>query len=249
MTKDAAIALVTGANKGIGRAIAQRLAGLGMTVLLGSRDPDRGQEAAAALREAGGDVHPLILDVTDPAGIRAAAGQVASRFGRLDVLVNNAGIPGTEGGRQAPGAVSVDTVRAVFETNFFGVIMVTEALLPLLRRSPAARIVNVSSGTGSLHHMTDPAHYMSKLPGRAAYPVSKTALNALTVQYAKALAPDRIPVNAVAPGACATDFTKGLPYRLTRTAAEGAEIAVRLATIGPDGPTGGFFDDNGPVPW
>jgi NAD(P)-dependent dehydrogenase (short-subunit alcohol dehydrogenase family) len=245
VTDDATIALVTGANKGIGRAIAQRLAGLGMTVLLGARDPGRGQEAAAALREAGGDVHPLILDVTDLAGIQAAAGQVASRFGRLDVLVNNAGIPG----RQVPGAVSLDQVRAVFETNFFGVIMVTETLLPLLRRSPAARIVNVSSGTGSLHHMTDPAHYMSRLPATVAYPVSKTALNALTVQYAKALAADRIPVNAVAPGACATDFTKGLPYRLTRTAAEGAEIAVRLATIGPGGPTGGFFDDNGPVPW
>jgi len=197
VTKDTTIALVTGANKGIGRAIAQRLAGLGMTVLLGARDPDRGQEAAAALREAGGDVHPVILDVTDPAGIQSAARQVASRFGRLDVLVNNAGIPGRGDGRQAPGAVSLDTVRAVFETNFFGVMMVTEALLPLLRRSPAARIVNVSSGTG----------------------------------------------------ACATDFTKGLPYRLTRTAAEGAEIAVRLATIGLDGPTGGFFDDDGPVPW
>jgi NAD(P)-dependent dehydrogenase (short-subunit alcohol dehydrogenase family) len=136
VTDDATIALVTGANKGIGQAIAQRLAGLGMTVLLGVRDPGRGQEAAAALREAGGDVHPVVLDVTDPAGIQAAAGQVASRFGRLDVLVNNAGIPG----RQVPGAVSLDLVRAVFETNFFGVIMVTEALLvlrlPLLRRSP-----------------------------------------------------------------------------------------------------------------
>jgi NAD(P)-dependent dehydrogenase (short-subunit alcohol dehydrogenase family) len=151
--------------------------------------------------------------------------------------------------RQSPGAADLDTVRAVFETNFFGVIMVTEAMLPLLRRSTAARIVNVSSGVGSLHNMTDPGHYMSRLPAALAYPTSKTALNSLTVQYAKALAADRILVNAVAPGPCATDFTKGLPYPVTRTAADGAEIAVRLATIDPDGPSGGFFDDGGRVPW
>jgi NAD(P)-dependent dehydrogenase (short-subunit alcohol dehydrogenase family) len=251
MAEDADIALVTGANKGIGRAIAERLAGLGMTVLIAARDPGRGREAVAALRAVGGDVHLIVMDVTDPASIRAAAAQVADRFGRLDVLVNNAGIAGGGDGRQTPGAVSLDLVRAVFETNFFGVIMVTEALLPLLRRSKAARIVNVSSGTGSLHNMTDPAHYMSKLPAAAAYPASKTALNAVTVQYAKALAADRIPVNAVAPGACATDFTKALgpSYAITRTAAEGAEIAVRLATAGPEGLTGGFFDNDGTAPW
>jgi NAD(P)-dependent dehydrogenase (short-subunit alcohol dehydrogenase family) len=245
VTDNATIALVTGANKGIGRAIAQQLAGLGMTVLLAARDPGRGREAAAALRQAGGDVHQVILDVTDPASIQAAAGEVAAQFGRLDVLVNNAGVAG----RQVPGAVRLDSVRVVFETNVFGVIMVTEALLPLLRKSPAGRIVNVSSGTASLHHMTSPDHYMSRLPATIAYPVTKTALNALTVQYAKALAADRILVNAVAPGACATDFTRNLPYPVTRTAAQGAAIAVRLATIGPDGPTGGFFDDDGPVPW
>ena len=251
MADDAAVALVTGANKGIGYAVAQRLGGLGMTVLIAARDPRRGEVAAAALRAAGCDAHPIRLDVTAPATIRAASALVADRFGRLDVLVNNAGISERPGGRgrQTPGAADLGVVRAVFETNFFGVIMVTDALLPLLRRSPAARIVNISSGTASLHHMTDPAHYMSKLPAAAAYPVSKTALNALTVQYAKALASDHILVNAVAPGACATDFTKGLPYRVTRTAAQGAEIAVCLATTGPDGPTGGFFDDDGPVPW
>jgi NAD(P)-dependent dehydrogenase (short-subunit alcohol dehydrogenase family) len=248
MPHDTPVALVTGANKGIGHAIARRLAGLGMTVLVAARDPRRGEDAAAVLRAAGGDAHPITLDVTGPATIKAAAAQVASRFGRLDVLVNNAGIPGTPGG-QTPGAADLDVVRAVFETNFFGVIMVTDALLPLLRRSAAARIVNVSSGVGSLRHMTDPTHYMSKLPAAAAYPTSKTALNSLTVQYAKALAADHILVNAVAPGACATDFTQGLPFSITRTAAQGAEIAVRLATIGPDGPTGGFFDDDGPVPW
>jgi NAD(P)-dependent dehydrogenase (short-subunit alcohol dehydrogenase family) len=248
MTHDAAIALVTGANKGIGRAIAERLAGLGMTVLIAARDTQRAGNAAAALRAAGGDAHPIVLDVTGPATIYAAAAQITGRFGRLDVLVNNAGISG-DLDRQTPGAADLDVIRAVFETNFFGVIMVTDALLPLLRQSPAPRIVNVSSGVGSLHHMTDPGHYMSKLPAAAAYPTSKTALNSLTVQYAKALAADHILVNAVAPGACATDFTKGLPFPTTRTAAQGAEIAVRLATTGPDGPTGGFFDDDGHVPW
>ncbi|CAO5157765.1 hypothetical protein FAIPA1_10200 [Frankia sp. AiPs1] len=120
-------------------------------------------------------------------------------------------------------------IRSVFETNVFGVVMVTEALLPLLRRSAAGRIVNVSSGVGSLGNMTDPGHYMSKLPAAAAYPTTKTALNSLTVQYAKALAADGILVNAVAPGACATDFTRRLSLPATRTAAQGAEIAVRLA--------------------
>jgi NAD(P)-dependent dehydrogenase (short-subunit alcohol dehydrogenase family) len=255
MPHDSTIALVTGANKGIGQAISQRLASMGMTVLMGSRDAGRGEQAAAELRAAGGDVHPIVLDVTDLASIQAAAAHIGDWPGRLDVLVNNAGISGRRpgpvpgAGGRVPGSFDLTTVRAVFETNFFGVIMVTEAMLPLLRRSEAARIVNVSSGVGSLRDMTDPQHYMSTLPASGSYPTSKTALNSLTVQYAKALAADGILVNAVAPGACATDFTRGLPRPISRTAAQGADIAVRMATIGPDGPTGGFFDDNGPVPW
>lgn len=172
MPHDSTIALVTGANKGIGRAISQRLAGLRMTVLMAARDAGRGERAAAELRSAGGDVHPVVLDVTDPGGIQAAADQVRDRFGRLDVLVNNAGISGGSAGRggwQTPGDIDLATVRVVYETNFFGVIMVTEALLPLLRRSAAGRIVNVSSGVGSLRNMTDPGHYMSGLPAAAAY--------------------------------------------------------------------------------
>jgi NAD(P)-dependent dehydrogenase (short-subunit alcohol dehydrogenase family) len=241
------IALVTGANKGIGREIAAQLAALGSTVLLGARDPGRRADAVAALRAAGGDVHPLALDVTDPASVTAAAAEVERGFGRLDVLVNNAGI---SGGRAAlvPGAVDLDAIRSVFATNVLGVIAVTEAFLPLLRRSPAARIVNLSSSVGSLTRMSDPAHYFARMPAALAYAPSKSALNQITVQYAKALRPDGILVNAADPGPCATDFTAGLPG-ITRTAADGAAVAVRLATLPADGPTGAYLSDAGAVPW
>jgi NAD(P)-dependent dehydrogenase (short-subunit alcohol dehydrogenase family) len=247
MNGNATIALVTGANKGIGFEIARQLAASGMTVLLAARDVQRRDQATAVLRSAGLDVRPVTLDVTGPASIEAAAQQVGADFGRLDVLVNNAGIAGSGTGR--PGTANLDAVRAVFETNVFGVMRVTNAMLPLLKRSPAGRIVNVSSGVGSMGYMTDPDHYMSRLPAVAAYPASKAALNALTVQYAKELGPLGILVNAAAPGACATDFTKNLGRVISRTAADGAAIAVKLATLGPGGPTGGFFDDDGPVPW
>jgi NAD(P)-dependent dehydrogenase (short-subunit alcohol dehydrogenase family) len=185
--------------------------------------------------------------------VQAAAQQAGADFGHLDVLVNNAGISGHPGaghpGAGSPGTADLDAVRAVFETNVFGVMRVTNAMLPLLKRSAAGRIVNVSSGVGSMGYMTNPDHYMSRLRAVAAYPASKAALNALTVQYAKELRPLGILVNAAAPGACATDFTKNLGMAISRTAADGAAIAVKLATLGPDGPTGGFFDDDGPVPW
>ena len=248
MSDEATIALVTGANKGIGRAVADRFAELGMTVLVGARDVEKGAEAAAEIRAAGGTAHPIGLDVTDQRGVTAAAEEIGARFGRLDVLVNNAGIAG-ELGAQSPGSARLDGVRAVFETNLFGVVTVIEATLPLLRRSPAARIVNVSSGTSSMTWMTDATHYLSRMPGSLGYPVSKAALNMLTVQYAKVLSHDGILLNAVAPGACDTDFAKGLPFQLTRTAADGAAIVVRLATLGRECPTGGFFDDDGKVPW
>ena len=241
------IALVTGANKGIGLEVARRLGALGMTVLLGARDPGRGDEAVAKLRAGGLEVHPLTIDVTGEESVRAAAEQVGERFGRLDALVNNAGISG--GTRQTPGSVDLGVVRAVFETNVFGVIRVTDAMLPLLRRSPAGRIVNVSSGTASMTHMTDPGHYLSRRPGVAGYPPSKAALNLLTIQYAKELRPLGILVNAIAPGPCDTDFARDLGMSLPRTAAQGAAVAVRLATLGAEGPSGGFFDEDGPVPW
>jgi NAD(P)-dependent dehydrogenase (short-subunit alcohol dehydrogenase family) len=238
------IALVTGANKGIGRQIVAQLAERGMTVLLGARDPARRADAVEALRSAGGDVHPLPLDVTDPASVQAAAEHVDAEYGRLDVLVNNAAITGARS--QAPSSAEVDEIRRVFDTNVFGVIRLTNAMLPLLARSPAPRIVNMSSSVGSLAQAADPTSPLADLPASAAYVPSKTALNSITVQYAKELGKDGILVNLGCPGYCATDLNNHSGYR---TAAQGAAIAVRLATLGPDGPTGGFFDDDGPVPW
>jgi NAD(P)-dependent dehydrogenase (short-subunit alcohol dehydrogenase family) len=246
------VALVTGANKGIGRAAAEQLAARGMTVLVGARDPHRGEDAAAALRAAGGDVHALTLDVTDPATVRAAARQIEERFGHLDVLINNAGITGSgqispeDAYDQVPSTVDLDMVRAVFETNVFGVIAVTNAMLPLLRRSPAPRIVNVSSHAASLTIGSDPDGMLAGLLPSAAYSPSKTALGALTVQYANELRKDGVLVNAVAPGFVDTDSNNHTGFL---TPAQGAAALVRLATLGPDGPTGGFFSEDGPVPW
>lgn len=246
------VALVTGANKGIGRAAAEQLAALGMTVLIGARDPHRGEETAAVLRAAGGDVHAVSLDVTDQTVVQEAAQQIEERFGRLDVLINNAGITGSgqvspqDAVDQVPSTVDLEMVRAVFETNVFGVIAVTNALLPLLRRSPAPRIVNVSSHAASLTINSDPDGGLAALPSSAAYSPSKSALNALTVQYANELRKDGILVNAVAPGYVDTDSNNHSGFL---TAAQGAAVLVRLATLGADGPTAGFFAEEGAVPW
>lgn len=246
------VALVTGANKGIGRGAAEQLAALGMTVLVGARDPRRGEEAAAALRAAGGDAHAVTLDVTDPASVQEAAQQVEERFGHLDVLINNAGITGSgqispeDAYDQVPSSVDLDMVRAVFETNVFGVIAVTNAMLPLLRRSPAPRIVNVSSHAASLTITSDPDGPLATLLPSAAYSPSKTAVNALTVHYANELRKDRILVNAVAPGFVDTDSNNHTGFL---TVAQGAAVLVRLATLSADGPTGGFFAEEGTVPW
>lgn len=246
------VAMITGANKGIGRATAAQLAALGMTVLIGARNPRRGEEAAAALRAAGGDAHAVTLDVTDPTAIEEAARWVEERFGHLDVLINNAGITGSgqvspeDAHDQVPSSVELDMVRAVFETNVLGVIAVTNAMLPLLRRSPAPRIVNVTSAIGSLTITSDPDGPLAGLPASAAYAPSKTALNALTVQYANELRKDGILVNAADPGFVDTDINDHTGHL---TPAQGAAVVVRLATLGADGPTGGFFSEDGPVPW
>ena len=240
------IALVTGANKGIGRQIAGKLAALGHTVIVAARNAEAGERTAAELRAEGGEALAVVLDVTDRDSVEAAADAVKSRFGRLDALVNNAGIvatPGVSFAAQQPGSVEVDEVRSVFETNFFGVINVTSAFLPLLRLSRTPRIVNVSSVAGSLTAVSDPANTD---PIAAGYAPSKPALTSLTLQYAKGLAPEGILVNAVCPGFVATDLNG---FRGTRTPEQGARAAVRMATIPADGPTGTFSDEDGPLPW
>ncbi|MFI5635362.1 SDR family NAD(P)-dependent oxidoreductase [Streptomyces sp. NPDC051664] len=246
------VALVTGANKGIGRAVAEQLAALDMTVLIGARDTRRGEAAAAALRAAGGDAHAVTLDVIDQATVRDTAKQVEERFGHLDVLINNAGITGSgqvspaDAYDQIPSTVDLNMVRAVFETNVFGVIAVTNAMLPLLRRSPAPRIVNVSSHAASLTLTSDPDGPFAALLPSAAYSPSKSALTALTVQYANELRKDGVLVNAAAPGYVDTDSNNHTGFL---TVAQGAAVVVRLATLGANGPTAGFFTEEGPVPW
>ncbi len=235
------IALVTGANKGIGYEIAAGLGRLGWKVGVGARDDVRREEAVEKLRAGGADVFGVPLDVTDDASAAAAAALLEEQGG-LDVLVNNAGITG--GMPQAPTLVTPETMRAVVETNVIGVIRVTNAVLPLLRRSTSPRIVNVSSTVGSLARQTEPGGETG--PISAAYSPSKTFLNAVTIQYAKELADTNILVNAGCPGFVATDLNG---FRGHRTPEQGAAVFIRLATLSDDGGTGGYYDDGGVIPW
>ncbi|MEU5991520.1 SDR family oxidoreductase [Spirillospora sp. NPDC047418] len=236
------IALVTGANKGIGYEIAAGLGALGWSVGVGARDDGRREAAVEKLRADGIDAFGVPLDITDDASVAAAAELIEGRAGRLDVLVNNAGITG--GRPQEPTQVSAEIMRTVVETNVIGVIRVTNAMLPLLRRSASPRIVNMSSTVGSLTRQSDPGFETG--PIAAAYAPSKTFLNAVTVQYAKELAGTGILINAACPGFCATDLNG---FRGVRTPAQGAATAIRLARLPDDGPTGAFFDDDGSIPW
>ncbi len=235
---DNLVALVTGANKGIGKEIARQLAGAGLVVYVGSRDAARGERA---VEEIGGESRLLVLDVTDEASVAAAACQASV----LDILVNNAGISGDD---KTPDQEDADTFRRIYDTNVFGVVAVTNAFLPALRRSARPRIVNVSSGTGSVTWATDPQsrHWSGRY---AAYRSSKTALNALTVFYARALADDGIKDTARAPGLRRTD-PNATAAASGGDPAEAAAGAVRLALLPDDGPTGEFFSwDGTPVPW
>ena len=229
---DRRVAVVTGANKGIGLEIARQLAREGITVFIGARDEERGQAAAEKLRAEGLDARPLRLDVTDDASVAAAASLVERGAGRLDILVNNAGIAIDDG---PPSRVSSDILRRTYETNVFGVVRTTQAMLPLLRRSPAGRIVNLSSGLGSLARNSDPGWEFAAVK-YLAYNSSKTAVNAITVQFAHELRDTPIKVNAADPGYVATDMNRN---QGVRSVEQGAATPVRL----------GYFNDEGPLPW
>ncbi len=247
------VALVTGANQGVGLRVAKELVAQGRTVLVGSRDLGKGE---AAVREIGPGAIALQLDVTDSASIAAAAERVRNELGRLDLLVNNAAISNT---RKRPGesvedyakstrasVVSLDEVRTVWETNVFGVIAVTQAMLPLLREAPAARIVNVSSGVGSLTLNSDPAFPWRSIFGPV-YPASKTALNAMTLAMMIELEPTGIKVNLVSPGFTKTNLNG---YAGTESVEDGSREVVRVALLGPDGPSGTFTRwENATIPW
>jgi NAD(P)-dependent dehydrogenase (short-subunit alcohol dehydrogenase family) len=247
------VALVTGANQGIGLQIAKDLVAHGLTVLVGSRDLERGEAAAKTID---GDARALQLDVTDRVSIAAAAERIRKELGRLDVLVNNAAISNTSKlpGQSVeeyskltrPSNVSLDEVRAIWETNVFGVLAVYQAMLPLLREAPEARIVNVSSGVGSLTRNADPAFPYRHIFGPG-YSASKTALNAMTLAMAIELQSTGIKVNAVSPGFTKTNLNN---YQGTETVEEGAREAVRVALLGPDSPTGTFTHATlGTIPW
>lgn len=250
--QDRPVALITGANQGVGFHVAKELAGKGFTVLIAARDPIRGEAAA---REIGSHAIPIQLDVTDKASIAKAAERVQKEFGRIDLLVNNAAISNTTKGNlsfqeysklTSVSNVSLDEIRAVWETNVFGVIAVSQAMLPLLRNSSSARVINVSSGIGSLTTITNPAY-----PYRAffspVYPASKTALNAITLAMMIELELDGIKVNLVSPGYTKTNLNG---YEGTESVADGSREVVRVALLGPDGPSGTFTRwENEAIPW
>lgn len=250
--QDNPVALITGANQGIGLQIAKDLAGEGFTVLVGSRNVANGEAAAMSID---GDARAIQLDVTDQASVDAAAELVRNEFGRLDVLINNAGIAHAgsrsqpledtvKGGRAS--VASLDEVRAVFDTNVFGVIAVTQAMLPLLREAPSGRIVNVSSGRASLTLASDPGERRRREMFGVTYSASKVALNAVTLAFALDLESTGIKVNAAAPGFTVTAMNN---FEGRHTVEEAAREPVRLALLDPDGPTGTFSDENGPIPW
>ena len=249
---DKPVALVTGANQGIGFQIAKDLTTKGFTVLLGVRNIERGEAAA---KEIGPNAVALQLDVTDQASITAASERVHREFGRLDVLIQNAAISATSDHVQSPeefmqanrpSIVSLDEMRAIWDTNVFGVLAIYQAMMPILRDTPNARIVNVSSGVGSLTLVSDPNSPLRPF-FNATYAASKTALNALTLAMAIELEADGIPVNAVSPGYVKTKMTG---FAGTDTLEEGAAEAVRVALLGPGGPTGTFTHATiGALPW
>ncbi|MFD0671129.1 SDR family oxidoreductase [Cohnella sp. GCM10027633] len=236
------VALVTGANKGIGLEIARQLGERGITVLIGARDPQRGMDARERLRAEGIAAHVVELDVTSQPSLDRAAGYVSERFGKLDILVNNAGIYLEE---KPPSGNDEATFMAIYETNVFGVMRATKTMLPLIRESAQGRIVNVSSSLGSLALNGDPEFEFAPFLSLG-YNSSKTAVNAMTVFFANELRGTSVKINAADPGYCATEMNG---FSGTKSARDGAKVAVRLAVLPADGPSGGFFNDAGSVPW
>jgi NAD(P)-dependent dehydrogenase (short-subunit alcohol dehydrogenase family) len=238
------VALITGANKGIGFEVARQVAKAGCTVLVGARNIELGKEAALRLKIEGNDVRFIAIDVVKRETIKRAAEQIEREFGHLDILVNNAGIAalGRDG---APSVTDIDAVRTTIETNFIGALAVTQAMLPLLRKSKAASIVNVSSELGSITGHGDPNWKFAHVRA-IGYSASKAAMNMMTAQLALELADTPIKVNSANPGFTATDLNQ---HRGHQTVEQGAAETVRLALIGPDGPTGGFFETGGKLPW
>lgn len=237
------IALVTGANKGIGLEIARQLAQAGVSVIIGARDPGRAGAAVAELASAGLHVRSIALDLNDHAGIAVAAEMIRAEHGLLDILVNNAGIVDAEDGPPTSGAP--DAARRIMDTNFVGTLAVTQAMLPLLQQSAAARIVNLSSSLGSLMGNGDPTspYYSARLIG---YNASKAALNMLTVQLAAELRGTPHVINSVSPGFVKTDLTGHSGFM---TAEEGAKLPVRYALLGDDAESGRFVEASGDTPW
>lgn len=235
-TMDKRLAVVTGGNKGLGYEICRQLARKGMRVILTSRDAEKGREARTKLEKEGLDVSHHQLDVTDRASVAAIGRHIESEYGRVDVLVNNAGIS-IDSRSTSVLRENEDTFRTTLETNFYGALRMCQALVPLMQKNHYGRVVNLSSGLGQLDDMGD---------GTPAYRVSKTALNALTRMVAKAAEGDNILVNSICPGWVRTDM--GGPGA-SRSVEQGAETAVWLAMLPHDGPTGGFFRDKKPIPW
>ena len=243
MTDRKKIALVTGANKGIGLEIARQLAEAGVEVMMGARSLERGRAAVAELARSGLAVEAIAIDLEDASSVALAAEEIAARHGRLDILVNNAGIADVRDG--PPSVAPTAAARRLMETNFLGTLAVTQAMLPLLRRSKAGRIVNLSTTLGSLAINGDPSspYYDARLIG---YNASKAALNMLTVQLAAELKDTSIVVNSVAPGYVRTDLTGG---NGSMTPAEGARLPVAYALLGADPVSGRFVEPEGSVPW
>jgi NAD(P)-dependent dehydrogenase (short-subunit alcohol dehydrogenase family) len=237
--------LITGANKGIGLETARQLGKKEITVLVGARDEGKGKSAVEDLRKEGIDAHPIVIDVSNPASIKKAAAQVEQDFGRLDILVNNAGVMTDDRGKKVS-EQTLETWRETFDTNVFGLIATTDAFLPLLRKSDAGRIVNLSSILGSIEFHATPGSPVYEAKDTPAYNVSKAAVNAYTVQLAHELRDTKVKVNAAHPGWVKTDMGgEGAVMEIE----DGAKTSVALATIGGDGPNGAYLHMGETLPW